>query len=296
MLNSPPCQWHNQADTLLNSSLRILILNRHQNRQISNLGKVLQLLQDLTLENRTISILNRPMDSGLNPNHNPNSERDKILRYFNQSNSSFTGYEHTASVTYFEKKTFHQQARLMRNADIVITIHGAAMTNIVFLKPCSIVIEVFPWVYHSPDYYGGLAKRAGLLHYEWQEHYLNTDLFLDQESEAKCSEVFNKVLRASKYNAHGGSALDQSDLDRANHACFSVENCRMCAQVWAIKGYLLNNVMNLNHIVYLRSHDLLGQAVGHSQGCSHSAKEVHIFEPLLQHFLCFKCILSVLCA
>jgi hypothetical protein len=264
VLNSPPCQWHDQAAALLDSSLRILILNRHKNRQILNIHPLLQLLANTTLNNRSISIFSRqgeynislPITSGAfststtSTTTNNTESTTRILleskipqsKHTRNSNSNSSGSstlsndEHTASVVNFEKKSFHQQAKIMRSSDIFINVHGAAMTNIVFLKPCSIVIEIFPWSYHSPEYYSGLAKRAGLIYYEWQEHYHNTDLFIDKESEEKCADAFNKVLRISKYNIHGGADLNQADLDRANSACFTVENCRMCAQQWAIKG------------------------------------------------------------
>jgi hypothetical protein len=103
------------------------------------------------------------------------------------------------------------------------------------MKPCSIVIEIFPWVYHSPEFYGGLARRAGLIYYEWQVSYRDTELYLDVKSEQKCKKVFEEVIQISDYDVNS-NLLSQKDSDRANAACFKVENCRMCAQYWAIKG------------------------------------------------------------
>ena len=77
------------------------------------------------------------------------------------------------STTQFEDKSFIQQARMLYESDIVITVHGAALTNTIFMKPCSIVIEASPWLYDS-KYFESLAKNADLLYYGWMEGPLSS--------------------------------------------------------------------------------------------------------------------------
>lgn len=225
-LDCNPCEWLDAAEKLLDSGLKILALNRRVNRQFSNMDQLQRFFSGFQLENRSISILHHSGNgtgsgNATNPNPNPNIAGTP---------------PHRLSTTHFEGKSFHEQVREMQEADVLLSIHGAAMANIVFMKPCSIVVEVFPWVYHSPEFYSGLAKRAGLIYFDWQEQYAHTELYLDKDSEAKCRPVFEKVAQLSQYDTSPGASPSLADLKRANEACFNVPNCRMCAQYFAIKG------------------------------------------------------------
>lgn len=50
-------------------------------------------------------------------------------------------------IVLLEQMSFSEQVQLMRDTDILIAAHGAALTNAIFLKPQSVVIEVLtaPW-------------------------------------------------------------------------------------------------------------------------------------------------------
>jgi len=274
VLQSDPCEFSNQATTLLSTGLHILLLNRKQNRQVTNLASLLQFFTETSIDNRTVQLVNLSSFISSHPSS------------FNNNSSSINDMQHKLTVAYFEKKSFHQQAQLMRQADVLLTVHGAAVANIVFMRPCSVVIEVFPWVYHSPEYYTGLAKRAGLIYFEWQEHYHHTDLFTDSLSEVRCKEVFNQVVRISKYNIHGGDTLTQADSDRANHACFSVENCRMCAQYYAIKGVTVSQdrlSTILQQAVSLRQRCIAENPLYNSSASSSSSSSATSYYPFSQH-------------
>ena len=66
---------------------------------------------------------------------------DDILIYFKNYY-----YFVDLSVSYFENSTLEEQAEQMYSTDILISPHGAGLANIMFMRPCSIVIELFPWV------------------------------------------------------------------------------------------------------------------------------------------------------
>ena len=57
------------------------------------------------------------------------------------------------------------QAQVMHNADIVISPHGAQLTNAVFVRPCTAVLELFPRYYYYPKK-GPLAMEAGGIPYD----------------------------------------------------------------------------------------------------------------------------------
>ena len=44
--------------------------------------------------------------------------------------------------------SFVDQAREMHSADIIIASHGAALTNLAFIRPCTAVLELFPFGYY----------------------------------------------------------------------------------------------------------------------------------------------------
>jgi len=55
--------------------------------------------------------------------------------------------------------SFAEQVRDMRRTDIVIAPHGAGQTNVAFMRPCSILIEVTPFGYKS--LFGPLFVETG---------------------------------------------------------------------------------------------------------------------------------------
>jgi hypothetical protein len=40
------------------------------------------------------------------------------------------------------------QAREFQSADIIISSHGAQLANLAFIRPCTVVVELFPYAYH----------------------------------------------------------------------------------------------------------------------------------------------------
>jgi Glycosyltransferase 61 len=44
--------------------------------------------------------------------------------------------------------TFHEQARAIHTADVILSPHGAQLANLAYIRPCTVVVELFP-----PGYY-----------------------------------------------------------------------------------------------------------------------------------------------
>ena len=61
--------------------------------------------------------------------------------------------------------SFEEQVGVMAGTGILVAVHGAALTNLIFLPAGAVVIEVFPWSFHKPTY-RGLAGALGV-------HYLS---------------------------------------------------------------------------------------------------------------------------
>ena len=56
-----------------------------------------------------------------------------------------------------------EQVETFRNADVVVAVHGAALTNLMFCRPGTLVVELFAED-HVKSTYLWLAHRLGLRH------------------------------------------------------------------------------------------------------------------------------------
>eukprot|EP00938_MAST-03A_sp_MAST-3A-sp1_P004259 g4259.t1 len=70
-------------------------------------------------------------------------------------------------VVAFEDMSLSEQASIMRDADIFIAPHGNANVNIIFMRECSIVIELFPYKFRT-NMYETLAKSRGVVYRSWE--------------------------------------------------------------------------------------------------------------------------------
>lgn len=61
--------------------------------------------------------------------------------------------------------SLRNQALTMHRADIIISPHGAQLTNLAFIKPCTVVAEIFPRGYYTL-FFQGYVTSAGGISYE----------------------------------------------------------------------------------------------------------------------------------
>ena len=128
------------------------------------------------------------------------------------------------SVVNFDGKRLEEQVRDTRDADVIMSVHGAGLTNWGFLRPCAIAIEVLPFglgVAPNSHYFGVLVNRVGALHYSWVESKphcpLIKDAFLD--GGYNCKKIFNPI---------------PSDPADAVKWCYPNKYCRACAKLTAV--------------------------------------------------------------
>ena len=65
----------------------------------------------------------------------------------------------------FQGYSLKEQAVAMHTADVIISPHGAQLTNTVFIRPCTVVLELFPRHYYYPKK-GPLVMEAGGIAYD----------------------------------------------------------------------------------------------------------------------------------
>jgi capsular polysaccharide biosynthesis protein len=61
--------------------------------------------------------------------------------------------------------SFEEQVGLFASASVIVAIHGAGLANLVFSRPGTKVIELFP-PSHVIDCYSKLAACLGIAHYQ----------------------------------------------------------------------------------------------------------------------------------
>lgn len=89
--------------------------------------------------------------------------------------------QHAVILKYFEDASFEEQVNFLSKADVVISPTGAQLTGMMFMEPCSAVLELFPNLYYTPYYFNSLATVFGLVHANWyvSDGKLPTPTYLD---------------------------------------------------------------------------------------------------------------------
>eukprot|EP00871_Galdieria_phlegrea_P001793 jgi/Galph1/2614/GphlegSOOS_G1290.1 len=70
-------------------------------------------------------------------------------------------------IIWLEDASFWKQIMIMKTTRILIAAHGAALTNIVYMKPGSAVIEISNFGCSGEPYYGSLAELSNLNYWNW---------------------------------------------------------------------------------------------------------------------------------
>eukprot|EP01105_Mastigella_eilhardi_P023056 TRINITY_DN5768_c0_g1_i1.p1 TRINITY_DN5768_c0_g1~~TRINITY_DN5768_c0_g1_i1.p1 ORF type:complete len:356 (-),score=102.02 TRINITY_DN5768_c0_g1_i1:130-1197(-) len=87
---------------------------------------------------------------------------------FKMLRDAFPGYQ--VSVERLEERTHAEQLALLCNTAALISTHGSALSNIVFLPPSAHVFEIFPYGFTRPTFQG-FAAKMGVQYHAWH----NTD-------------------------------------------------------------------------------------------------------------------------
>ena len=64
----------------------------------------------------------------------------------------------------FDRLDFAEQVRIMRSAECVVTVHGAALANLIFARPGTRVIEICPIGRYNADCFPRLSHKLGHHH------------------------------------------------------------------------------------------------------------------------------------
>ena len=123
--------------------------------------------------------------------------RSNRRRVINEGEVSTLLREFGFVTLYFEDYSFEKQVQLMSNATMLISIHGAGLTNMLFMDAQTSVLEFRPKGDHTNLCYYALASALDLNYYyqfgerEHNTNSINDDLFIDL---AKLKENVERML------------------------------------------------------------------------------------------------------
>ncbi len=261
LLKQDPCTLAGTAAHLSKKKLNVVLISRKDTRRILNLANLTNSLSNYMKEPITAPKHYYPADVMIrytSPNHH--NQHNINLQHWEKKLSSLPEINNI-TVTYFEKKTFLTQVQEMNDADIVISIHGAQLTNVIFMKPCSVVIEIMPWLYDVPSAFDQFTRSSDIIHYTWQEEPYHTFGYVNDGTSTIPSKPLNdkdtgsphsKICRdyREKYELmYASHKYNASDL--ANH-CYQDGGgtCRSCAR--NIEGLIITEEKLSNYLTLAR--------------------------------------------
>ena len=135
--------------------------------------------------------------------------RDEIVSYL--GSSSFSNPLQVSGVR-FTNQVLQQQVDTFDKADIIIAIHGAALTNVAFMKPCSVLIEIFPFAFRV-QMYEVLARNVDVGYFTWGETEHNC--VYKTSSYSYCKQLLH-------------SLIPNGDVSQSAQRCTNNFMCRGC--------------------------------------------------------------------
>lgn len=130
----------------------------------------------------------------------------------------------------FSDKNIADQVALMRGVDVLVAVHGAGLTNIAWLKPCSILVEVFPYGYYLPYYFGPLAEKVGVLHNEWEASEDETSRKELLFERPHCARKFKGIRKKYNNQFKRTNNTETEKISTYSDLCLEDDLCRSCAR------------------------------------------------------------------
>lgn len=154
-------------------------------------------------------------------------------------------------IEYFENKTFVEQVDIMQRADVVVGVHGAGLSNLLFARKDTPVLEVFPFAYYAGPFPS--VARALFLRYAYVISDPDTKTFLeciemramrlnDASLSKKAKELWTEALRRRR--EHG----EQEFLKTHKFTDARMSNLKMCARTQRMK---INAIETARHVLHM---------------------------------------------
>jgi hypothetical protein len=129
---------------------------------------------------------------------------------------------YSSKVVSFEDLSFLEQASIMERTDILIAAHGAAEANSVFMRPCSVVLEIFPYGSRPEYYFNSFFQALQILHDSWSVSFM-----FHKHSPDDCQEfIMNLTTLEMKLQNRTYSSLSQEIAK--DHPAMKTNHGRKC--------------------------------------------------------------------
>jgi Glycosyltransferase 61 len=177
--------------------LQVLILDRKSSsRDFVHVDDTIRVLRDYKFN------YNGVMAEGSSDNTILNTSQKTEANNIH-STTTTTTTQFRLNVTYvssFIGHTLYEQAYLMHHADIIYSPHGAQLANLIYIRPCTVLVEFFPRAYYV-QFFQPLALSAKGISYEgYPTSTINfTDKVADSLLTSQNYEV-QKVVRKARIN------------------------------------------------------------------------------------------------
>lgn len=131
--------------------------------------------EGILLSDRREQIGNRNLVQG--------SELIDVLKSRYGDKNSYHGKCYRPVNLFIGNETLEETIRLFRSSRIYISVHGAQMSNIMFMHPDSTLIEIQPYEYQNVNVFLNLASTLGITPYRYISHsgakWTETNILLD---------------------------------------------------------------------------------------------------------------------
>ncbi len=112
-------------------------------------------------------------------------------------------YDVNMTVTEFGDMGQWESMQLMKQTDVFMGMHGAGMTNMLWMKPGSAVVQLFPYGWRLEEsgelirgtYYANMATASNATHFDWvnpfpqNAYFRRMDFPCDEEVRSPCDDT-----------------------------------------------------------------------------------------------------------
>eukprot|EP00270_Netrium_digitus_P010204 TRINITY_DN3151_c0_g1_i1.p1 TRINITY_DN3151_c0_g1~~TRINITY_DN3151_c0_g1_i1.p1 ORF type:complete len:1008 (-),score=159.34 TRINITY_DN3151_c0_g1_i1:238-3261(-) len=150
-----------------------------------------------------------------------------------------------------------QQIAFMQRTVMLVGMHGSSLSNVVFMKKGSIVLEVFPFNFFSHKF-ERVAIQAGVQHFSWQNLHLSNSSYPNNCINKPLSQNFkeNNGQHTVPYredaimNANGGTNDSEQQVSASfasltRKQCWQIRECLFCVRDRSVTTVNLAELRNL---------------------------------------------------
>ncbi|KAJ3381778.1 hypothetical protein HDU92_005127 [Lobulomyces angularis] len=174
--------------------------------------------------------------------------------------------EFEVNIYRFSQLTLQKQIEIIDQTDVFITMHGAALTHLLFLKKNSFVVELFPYAFKK-KIYSNLSKILSLNYLSWQNSDIKKSVLnFDIVKNNRLTFMPKKLIMQLPINWFN---MDSKNYWRNQDTLINLDEVK-----YILKNNLLETFKNKNqnsdvrYFIYLPWEQLNNQIIGLKSACA----------------------------